>query len=195
VRWAGVDVGGGRKGFHAVMVDSKRVVDGPEQIRSAVEVVAWLAGRESALTAIDSPHSPAPAGQRSRPCEREFFAAGICGIRYTPDRTTIEARRDGYYEWIQRGFDLYEALFAENLEVIECFPTASWTRWAGSKGVRTRASWTREALGQIELAGVPERTNQDVRDAVAAALTARAHAAGCTESFGDLVVPRLQSKT
>jgi hypothetical protein len=36
---------------------------------------------------------------------------------------------------------------------------------------------------------VPERLSQDDRDAIGAALTARAHGQGETESFGAIVVP------
>jgi len=40
------------------------------------------------------------------------------------------------------------------------------------------------------LKGVPERTSQDARDAIAAAVTARLYPDG-TRSFGEIVVPRL----
>jgi hypothetical protein len=39
------------------------------------------------------------------------------------------------------------------------------------------------------VAGMPRRTNQDQRDAIAAAVTARQHTQGLTESFGAIVVP------
>jgi len=69
------------------------------------------------------------------------------------------------------------------------FPTASWTRWHGPRGARPRGVWSREALAALGLAGVPARTNQDQRDAIAAALTAREHSAARTEAIGDIVVP------
>ena len=72
--------------------------------------------------------------------------------------------------------------------MIEVFPTASWTRWHGKRGRQTRASWTRQALTALGLLGVPARTNQDQRDAIAAAMTARQHAAGTTETIGEIVV-------
>lgn len=37
--------------------------------------------------------------------------------------------------------------------------------------------------------GVPTRTNQDQRDAIAAAMTARQHTLAMTETMGDIVVP------
>ena len=72
--------------------------------------------------------------------------------------------------------------------VLECFPTASWTRWEKPRGRRRRDAWTREVLMGLGLSGVVPR-NQDQRDAVAAALTARQHREGATERFGDIVVP------
>jgi predicted nuclease with RNAse H fold len=185
--WAGIDVGKRKKGFHCALVDEKPCLLTPV-CRDSSGVVEWLAKHRPRVVAIDSPRNLAPDGEPSRPCEREFIAAGICNIRYTPDRVTIKARQDDYYEWIEHGLELYEALTG-TWRVIECFPTASWTRWHGPRGTLTRAQWSRAALAGRELAGVPARMNQDARDAIAAALTARAHDRGETEEFGDLVVP------
>lgn len=187
--WAGVDVGGRRKGFDAVVLVGD-AFDKHWRNSDPAAVAAWIASFEPTLVAVDSPRTPAPDGHLSRPCERDFVKAGICGIRYTPDGTTICARGDGYYEWIANGLGLYAELEKLGLGAIECFPTASWTRWAGTRGSRLRSPWTRAALGQLRVTGVPQRTNQDLRDAIAAAVTAREHGEGRTESFGDLVVPR-----
>jgi predicted nuclease with RNAse H fold len=189
VRWAGVDVGGSRKGFHLVVLDEQGICAGPQRCTAVDEALAWLLRSRPSVTAVDSPAAPAPDGERSRPCEREFLAARVCQLRPTPDRETIEARQDAYYEWIERGFALYDALRQAELTVIECFPTASWTRWAGPRNGRSRAHWTREALARMPLVGLRARLNQDDRDAIAAALTARAHTLGLTEEFGPLIVP------
>lgn len=188
-RWAGVDVGGGRKGFHLVLVDDHGIVAGPERRAAVSEAVAWLRAVGPALTAVDAPAALAPDGERSRPCERQFLAAGICGLRPTPSRTVIEARGDGYYGWIENGLALHRALEHTGLAAIECFPTASWTRWGGPRGTRTRARWTRAGMAALALEGLPARTSQDDRDAIAAAVTARAHCHGETEAFGEIVVP------
>jgi hypothetical protein len=42
----------------------------------------------------------------------------------------------------------------------------------------------------LDLDGLPSRPNQDARDAITAAVTARAHTLGETQAFGPLVVPR-----
>ncbi len=72
------------------------------------------------------------------------------------------------------------------------FPTASWTRWHGARGRRSRAAWSRDGLAAMGLAGVLDRTNQDQRDAIAAAVTARQHSRGQTESIGEIVVPAVR---
>jgi predicted nuclease with RNAse H fold len=185
--WAGVDVGAAAKGFHLALVDDRGLVGGPERCPSVAQAVRRLASWAPRLVAVDSPRRPAPAGERSRPCEREFARAGICGLRFTPDRGTLQSNR--YYAWILNGFALYRALQAAGLAAVECFPTASWTRWHGPRRA-SRTAWSGAALRDLPLAGVPGRLNQDERDAIAAAVTAREHHLRLTERFGDLVVPR-----
>lgn len=185
--WAGVDVGGRRKGFHAAVIDDGSVRAGPVRLATASDVVGWLSGHPLRLVAVDGPCSPAPDGAASRAGERDL-ARAVCGIRYTPDRFRLAG--SAYYEWIVVGLELYAALKAAGLGAIECFPTASWTRWQGPKGERTRAAWSREALRALGLACVPPRLGQDGRDALGAAATARAHDLGATECFGEIVVPR-----
>lgn len=188
-RYAGVDVGGRRKGFHAAVLDGHRVelFASPEP----GEVVAWLAERRPRVVAVDSPCDAAPDGLVCRAGEREVIAArDLPNVRSTPDMRTMLAREDGYYEWVLNGLRLWEDLDrAAEWEVVECFPTASWTRWAGPRGGRSRSEWSREALGELRLDGVPARASQDQRDAIAAAMTAFLHAEGETERFGPIVVP------
>jgi predicted nuclease with RNAse H fold len=184
VRYAGIDVGGRRKGFHAAVIDDAGILAGPLALRSTAEVVEWVAGEDPCLVAVDSPRSPAPTGSHSRGCERELRRA-VCGIRYTPERKLIVD--NPYYEWIIHGFELYSSLEAAGLDVVECFPTASFTRWAGPRLPRTRAEWSRVALTRLGFDEV--RHGQDGRDAVGAALTAREHVHGTTDRFGEIVVP------
>jgi predicted nuclease with RNAse H fold len=128
--WAGIDVGGRRKGFHGAAVDGTKVIKGPHRLGGVDEVMRWLFAIEPEVVALDSPKTCARRGERSRECERELMKA-ICGIR-----------------------------------------------------------WTHEALAGMELEGLPSRRiNQDDRDAIAAALTARLHSEGQTTNFGEIVVP------
>jgi predicted nuclease with RNAse H fold len=175
--WAGVDVGGRRKGFHLAVVTRDSVVD-LRRCETPAQVVGALPRIRA--VAIDSPRDLAPPGATARPCEREL-ARGVCGIRWTP----CEIDGNPYYEWIAHGLELYRLL----PDAIECFPTASWTRWAGPRR-ESRAAWTTGALARLGLAGIPPRLGQDFRDAIAAAVTARLYCDGGTESFGPIVVPR-----
>jgi predicted nuclease with RNAse H fold len=189
--FAGVDVGGRRKGFHAAAVEGGSVLAGPTQLNDADAALEWLRNLSPKVVALDSPMSCAPPGERSRSGERELMSE-ICGIRWTPEASKLTA--NPYYEWILCGRELYAALERERRrqgwEVIEVFPTASWTVWAGRRGKKRRARWTRAALELLELEGLPSRRlNQDDRDAIAAALTAQLHGQGRTRTFGEIVVP------
>ena len=192
-RWGGVDVGA-RKGFDLAVVDRDRLVAGPQRIREVGEVVRWLREHGPRVVAVDSPRRPAPRDELSRRDERDLARAGVCGIRYTPNQAAL-ARNEPYYAWIVHGFELYAALAAEQRsagwEVIECFPTATWSRLGGPRGSRSRARWSREVLEGLQLDPLPSR-NQDARDAIAAALTARLYCDGDTEAFGEIVVPYRQ---
>jgi predicted nuclease with RNAse H fold len=184
-RWLGVDVGGKRKGFDVAVLDERRIVD--IQGGLDLDAVARLVDAyRPVLVAIDSPRSCAPEGETTRAGERQV-ARSICGIRWTPDAQQVRA--NPYYAWIVCGLDLFDALFAQGVEAIEVFPTASWTRWRGKRGRQSRAVWSGQGLAALELEGVPARTNQDQRDAIAAAVTARQHTQSLTETMGEIVVP------
>ena len=183
--WVGVDVGGKRKGFDVAVIDDRQVLEllSHRTCRQVVDIV--LANRPE-VVAIDSPRSYAPEGHPARDSELQL-AKSICGIRWTPNERHVHAT--AYYAWIVEGRVLFDALAAHDVEVIEVFPTASWTRWFGKRGTQTRAAWTRKGLAALGLKTVPARTNQDQRDAIAAAMTARQHSLASTEAIGDIVVP------
>ena len=174
-------------------MDDVGLIAGPVQVGTVDEAIRELERYAPTVVAVDSPKACAPDGQKSRPCERELVASGLCNLRWTPDRSTLD-EGNTYYDWVLNGLALYAALAdAEprlGWTVIEVFPTASWTVWAGCRGSRSRAAWTSEGLAALRLADLPDRRlNQDDRDAVAAALTARLHARGQTRSFREIVVP------
>jgi predicted nuclease with RNAse H fold len=184
--WVGVDVGGKRKGFDVAIIANRRVVSVQSRL-TCPQVVDLVLVSRPAVVGIDSPRSCALEGQTARDGERQL-ARSICGIRWTPDIQRVQA--SAYYAWIVEGLALFDALAAlDDVEVIEVFPTASWTRWYGKRGSQTRAAWTRQGLAALGLSGVPARTSQDQRDAIAAALTARQHTLALTEMMGEIVVP------
>jgi predicted nuclease with RNAse H fold len=183
--WVGVDVGGKRKGLDVAVIDDRRVLALQGHL-TCEQVVDLAMQNRPAVIAIDCPCCCAPDGQTARDGELQL-ARSICGIRWTPDKGRVYA--NAYYAWIREGLDLFDALAGHGIEVIEVFPTASWTRWHGGRGPRTRAAWTRQGLASLGLDNVPARTNQDQRDAIAAAMTARQHSLALTETMGDIVVP------
>lgn len=185
--WAGVDVGGRRKGFHVAVVGDAELLAGPDRVLTPRDVAAWLVELHPALVAVDSPRHAAPDGQTSRADERAL-ARRVCGIRYTPDTAALR-RNPRYYEWILHGLELYEALASAGLHAVECFPTAAWTRWLGPRHRQPRARWSTRALATLGLRGVPRSLGQDGRDAIAAAVTARACSRGEAEAFGEIVLP------
>jgi predicted nuclease with RNAse H fold len=193
--WAGVDVGGRRKGFHVALVDGRRVLAGPRQLPTPADVAAWLAEWKPCLVGVDAPSVLGDDAVRFESERR--LAREVCHLRYTPTRAALEYQRTTrapkYYEWIEHGLELYAGLAAAGLDAVECFPTAAWTRWAGPRGARRRSVWTRDALAGLGLDDVPPRTNQDQRDAIAAAVTARAYSRGATQAFGEIVVPTSRS--
>lgn len=183
--WVGVDVGGQRKGFDVAVIDDRQVLELWSH-RTCSQVVDIVLVNRPEVAAIDSPRSCAPDGQTARDSELRL-AKSICGIRWTPDERRVHAT--AYYAWILEGRALFDALAAQDVQVIEVFPTASWTCWFGKRGTRTRAAWTRQGLAALGLTSVPARTNQDQRDAIAAAMTARQGSLASTETIGDIVVP------
>jgi hypothetical protein len=194
--WAGVDVGGD-KGFDVAVVDDRGIVAGPSRLRGVSAVLRLLYEHRPLIVAVDSPRSPAPGNQLSREGERKLVRAGICGIRYTPNVDVLNAG-NAYHGWIRNGLALFEALDdardSAGWRSIECFPTATWSRLGGARGSMSRATWSREILVGLALEHLPTRMNQDARDPVGAAITARLFDEGRVEMFGDIAVPPLSQR-
>ena len=184
--WLGVDVGAERKGFDAALIDADlRLVDLQARLDVA-SVVQMVRTHEAKVVGIDSPRVPARDGEHLRECEL-LVNSSVCGIRWTPDLETLGSSR--YYAWVLCGFDLHDAVSPiAGTQAVEVFPTASWTRWFDRR-VGSRARWTREGLGRLPLTGIPTRTNQDQRDAIAAAVTAWQISRGQCEFYGEIAVP------
>jgi predicted nuclease with RNAse H fold len=186
----GIDIGGRRKGFHACAVRGREVVAGPARLADVATAIAWVTAHEPTVVALDSPRSCAPPGESS-PADERALGREVCAIRWTPERARLAG--NPYYGWVEHGLGLYAALAAAGLpceRLVEVFPTAAWTIWAGPRAGRPRGAWSAAALADLGLAGLPDRRlSQDDRDAVAAALVAELHAEGRTRAFGEIIVP------
>ena len=191
-RFAGVDVGGRRKGFDVALVEGGRVT-GLFARQSREEVVSVLAAVRPLVVGIDSPCECAPAGERSRSGERRL-AREVCPIFYTPDEATVRSGNP-FYGWVVEGLELYSAVAGRLPETrcVEVFPSAAWTVWAGSRGGRAKARWSRAALAATGTGGIPARTSQDARDAIGAALVAREEWLGTCVDYGGIRVPQAGS--
>ena len=132
--WVGVDVGGKRKGFDVAVIDDRQVLALQGHL-TCRQVVADIVNEHRPADRGDRQPSAAyaPDGQTARDSELQL-ARAICGIRWTPDARRVHA--SAYYAWILEGLDLFDALADRDAEVIEVFPTASWTRWHGRRGAQ-----------------------------------------------------------
>jgi predicted nuclease with RNAse H fold len=203
----GIDVGGARKGFHAVAL---REGDWAGQLSSADvgELSQWCRAEMGAIAiAIDAPCRWSADG-RPRPCEQELLR---CGIRCftSPTRQRAVAHPIDYFGWMLRGEALYRALETshpllrglpvEGPTCFETFPHAiTWHARGGEASAARKQSQRRELLRRQGLD--PSRFRQiDWIDAALCALAAQQVARGgpCL-SYGEaatglLVVPRFEA--
>lgn len=186
----GIDVGGARKGFHAVALDGVHVV-ARLRSRDPFEVAGWCRAQNARVVAVDAPCRWRGAGP-ARAAERQLAAAGIA-CYFTP--TEERARGHAFYGWMLAGAALYAALqphfplYAGNDATgrvcVETFPQAVACALAGQivsakdkRAVRTRL------LRQAGIALTGDESQDDV-DALLCALTATALATGDFKAYGD----------
>ncbi len=104
----GIDVGGSRKGFHAVAL-SAGATAGQLATTEVQELAHWCRSVIGAqLIAIDAPCRWSADG-RARPCERELNAAGIRCFA-SPSREAAFSHPSNYYGWMLQGEALYREL-------------------------------------------------------------------------------------
>ncbi|WP_254945151.1 DUF429 domain-containing protein [Cyanobium sp. AMD-g] len=182
----GIDVGGPRKGFHAVALTGGAYA--AQLATSDAEALAhWCRSVVLAsLIAIDAPCRWSIDG-RARPCERELRQQGIICFA-SPTRQAAACHPSGYYDWMLQGEALYRALepshpLATALPIdgpgcFETFPHAiTWHLCGGQAQASQKRAQRRELLQQagIDLAPL---TSIDWIDAALCALTAWIVAAG-----------------
>ena len=101
----GVDVGGPKKGFHAVALQDGHY---REQLSTLIaeEVAAWCRRLKASVVGIDAPCRWSLAG-RARPCERALATEGLHTFA-TPSQAKGAAHP--FYHWMVKGADLYRCL-------------------------------------------------------------------------------------
>ncbi len=200
---AGIDVGGARKGFHAVALRGHRVV-ATFVAREPEALAAWVRAVGAGVVAVDAPGRWSRTG-RARPAEREL---GRLGLRCfaTPTEAAARAHPKGWYDWMLAGAALYAALApthpfypargAGGATCCETFPHAVARRLA-RRAPAPEADKLTVRRGVLRAAGLDPALLDGI-DFVDAALCALA--AGCLqrgdflalgdEAEGHIVVPR-----
>jgi predicted nuclease with RNAse H fold len=182
----GIDVGGSRKGFHAVALSGGAYAD---RLATAEvqELVHWCRSVIGAqLVAIDAPCRWSSGG-RARPCERELSAAGIRCFA-SPTRQAALSHPSNYYGWMLQGEALYRqletshpllaALPASAPACFETFPHAiAWHLRGGQASAAHKRSQRTELLRQAGIDPAP-LTSIDFIDAALCALAAHQLASG-----------------
>jgi predicted nuclease with RNAse H fold len=200
----GIDVGGPRKGFHAVALSGGAYA---AQLAGceAQQVADWCRSVvQASVIAIDAPCRWSTHG-RARPCERELMQKGIWCFSSPSHQKAHTPHRTSFYDWMLRGEELYQALEATHpllsalpLTGNACFETfphaVTWHLRGGNANARAKRSQRRALLAQAGLDPTPF-TNIDLVDAALCAFTAHHLASGrpCTgygePSTGLIVVP------
>jgi predicted nuclease with RNAse H fold len=103
----GIDVGGARKGFHAVALSGDGVVERCAS-RDAAVVAAWCRELGAGLVAVDAP-CRWRQGAEARAAERELLREGISCFA-SPTREKALATSSGFYGWMVCGEALYDEL-------------------------------------------------------------------------------------
>jgi predicted nuclease with RNAse H fold len=204
----GIDVGGERKGFHAVAITGGDY-SSHKVTKNVKELSRWCRETVRAqVIAVDAPCQWSNDGH-SRPAERELMGKGIWCFS-TPTRAKAVGHRTNHFGWMLRGEELFRVLdgdfpICRNLPAagrkcsFETFPHAiTWHLRGGNADASQKRTQRRALLAQAEI-DLTELPNIDLVDAALCALTAY-HAATGREcmSFGEpntglIIVPVSQN--
>lgn len=198
----GVDVGGVRKGFHAVALRKGRFLQKFATCYPPA-VLTWCRILQASVIGIDAPCKWSLTG-RARPCERELSGLGLSSFS-TP--SVMTGRVHPFYGWMVNGAELFRLLAphyrlfdgrstALSPVCFETFPHAVACALAGKKlSARDKRVDRRRLLGGAGIAN-DSLTNIDEVDAALCALSAHHFLAGTFKAYGDdaegyIVVPSL----
>jgi len=195
----------GNEGFHAVALRDGKFFD---QITSChpTEIADWCFAIDPAVIAVDAACNWSISG-RSRQAERDLKIAGKKVHCFaTPLRDLVDAKPDGFYQWVFNGESLYEKLtekyplfngmWSQKKTTIETFPHAVVCALkekvvAAKPKLKNRKQVLREMGYDIR-----NLRNIDLVDAALCAVAARVFSKSEYDRFGDekegfIVVPRL----
>lgn len=183
----GVDVGGVRKGFHAVALTDGKYA-GRHATKDAYEMAAWCRDTAKArVVGVDAPCRWSEDG-RCRAAERELMGQGIWCFA-TPTRKKAVEHPKNYYGWMLRGEELFRALeethpLCTKLPsrgqrcCFETFPHAiTWKLRCGNADAKKKRQERTELLRDAGI-NLEAPTNMDFIDAALCALMAHLAASG-----------------
>ena len=187
----GIDVGGTKKGFHAVALRGKKIVATLATCQ-VVHLAGWCRAQGASAVGVDAPCRWSLTG-RARPCERELASLGLSCFS-TPGQGLGEVHP--FYRWMVHGAELFRLLTPDyrlydgrtslfKPLCFETFPQAVACALAGTqlyaKNKRADRRWILETSG-IETKVL--RSIDDI-DAALCALAARHVLSGRFTAFGD----------
>jgi predicted nuclease with RNAse H fold len=195
----GIDLGGERKGYHAVAYSGGTYID-KRAISDPIAASRWCKDHEAQIVAVDAPSGWSRSAS-SRLCEREMAQFGIsCFSTPTRDRAVEKA----FYRWVLNGeilykclradFPLFDGQWSSKSSSIESFPFAVMCALAGRVvPAKHKARVRREALMKL-IYDVSSLANIDFVDAALCAVAADRFWENRFELFGDktegiIVVP------
>ncbi len=196
----GVDVGGPKKGFHAVALQDGHY---REKFSTLIptEIAAWCQKLKACVVGVDAPCRWGLTG-RARPCERALAAEGLHTFA-TPSQA--KGRTHRFYRWMLNGADLYRCLTpayqlyngqrsVSGWVCVETFPHAVACALAATTLSAKQKRADRSRLLQAAGVSTDALTNIDWIDAALCALAAHHLRAGTCMAYGDaaegfIVVP------
>ena len=183
----GIDVGGPRKGFHAVALTGGAYA-GQLATSDVQDLAHWCRSVvQASVVAIDAPCRLSSDG-RARPCERELMRKGIWCFSSPSEQKAHAPHPTGYYDWMLQGETLYRALEVSHPLVarlpvdgpgcFETFPHAITWHLRGGQAQASQKRKQRRELLQREGIDLAPLTSIDWIDAALCSLTAQIVATG-----------------
>ncbi len=185
--YAGIDVGGEKKGQALCLLDKQRAVLRLESGLSVSEVLDVLHEESSKLSCIgiDAPRQPVKdtAAKAGRACERELVHAMGLRLQWSPRACDLNKAHN---LWMLQGIALFERIAVElpQVRTLEVFPSASYGHFPLDVAI------------SIPLALFERKARTDQLDAACCALVAWCYDNGCFKSFGkgdpegEIIVPK-----
>ena len=207
--FAGVDVGGPKKGYHVAVLSGQGGLE-TNCFKKSDDVVSFCLEKGATIVGVDAPCGWSSEGRRSRRAEQSLMRMRIHCF-FTPTRDSAirdRGNRKAFYQWMLCGEELYESLKNQSFHLyreggraesqhccFETFPHAIAQLLC--KDGETMQTKREKRLGILDDMGVETTLLKtlDHIDATLCALMARRFARGQFETVGDaetgfIVIPR-----